>query len=312
MASHRPLHCEPSLPGIVRLPCCQSSAAGRICRLGYAGLLLIRRRSRLALPLSIAAVILAYMWLKKYTILPDGTFLSFSYVTVGLSYIFFRVLHVLIEWGQDDERPPIGLGAYLLYLINFTTLVSGPIQRFDDFGRNVLPLDVSIVAAQFERIVIGFFKVNVLGLLLHAVQQNALAELTHPISTWNAVFAAFRLSVVYPFFLYANFSGYIDMVIALARLMRLELPENFNRPFAAASFLDFWARWHITLSTWLRTYVYNALLSALMRRFSDQRSPALSRRALLLRDLFPGGHLAWPHVGVRRVRHSSGRRRRRQ
>jgi alginate O-acetyltransferase complex protein AlgI len=77
------------------------------------------------------------------------------------------------------------------------------------------------------------------------------------------------LAVVYPFFLYANFSGYIDIVIALARLMRVRLPENFDRPFSASSFLDFWNRWHITLSTWLKTYVYNPLLVTLMRRVSS-------------------------------------------
>ena len=69
-----------------------------------------------------------------------------------------------------------------------------------------------------------------------------------------------------PVFLYSNFSGYIDIVIALARLMRVRLPENFDRPFSASSVLDFWNRWHITLSNWLKTYVYNPLLMALMRR----------------------------------------------
>jgi D-alanyl-lipoteichoic acid acyltransferase DltB (MBOAT superfamily) len=77
------------------------------------------------------------------------------------------------------------------------------------------------------------------------------------------------LAAVYPFFLYANFSGYIDIVIALARLMRLRLPENFDLPFAAPSFIEFWNRWHITLSTWLKTYVFNPLLIALMRRISN-------------------------------------------
>jgi D-alanyl-lipoteichoic acid acyltransferase DltB (MBOAT superfamily) len=80
------------------------------------------------------------------------------------------------------------------------------------------------------------------------------------------LFAAARLAVAYPFFLYANFSGYIDIVIALARLMRVRLPENFNRPFSASSVLEFWNQWHITLSNWLKTYVYNPLLLALMRR----------------------------------------------
>jgi D-alanyl-lipoteichoic acid acyltransferase DltB (MBOAT superfamily) len=86
------------------------------------------------------------------------------------------------------------------------------------------------------------------------------------------MFAAFRLVVIYPFFIYVNFSGYIDIVIALARLMRLRLPENFDRPLSATSFLDFWNRWHITLSKWFKTYVYNPLLIHLMRRFP---SPAL-------------------------------------
>jgi D-alanyl-lipoteichoic acid acyltransferase DltB (MBOAT superfamily) len=124
---------------------------------------------------------------------------------------------------------------------------------------------------QVERIVRGFFKVNVLGLLLHAVQEDALVELFQPLPLSTKMFSAFRLAGVYPFFLYANFSGYIDIVIALARLMRVRLPENFDRPFAASSFLDFWNRWHITLSVWLKTYVYNPLLLVLMRRISSPK-----------------------------------------
>jgi D-alanyl-lipoteichoic acid acyltransferase DltB (MBOAT superfamily) len=77
------------------------------------------------------------------------------------------------------------------------------------------------------------------------------------------------LVIVYPLFLYCNFSGYIDIVIALARLMRVRLPENFDRPFSASSVLDFWNNWHITLSRWLKNYVYNPLLLALMRRVSS-------------------------------------------
>jgi D-alanyl-lipoteichoic acid acyltransferase DltB (MBOAT superfamily) len=110
----------------------------------------------------------------------------------------------------------------------------------------------------------------VLAMLLHTVQQNGIAQLSQPISPSHRVVAAFWLLAAYPFFLYANFSGYIDIVIALARLMRVRLPENFDRPFLASSFLDFWNRWHISLSMWLKTYVYNPLLLALMRRISSQ------------------------------------------
>jgi alginate O-acetyltransferase complex protein AlgI len=239
--------------------------------LGYLGLWLIRAKAPAALVTAVILIIAVYTWLKKYPVVPQSDFLPFAYLTAGLSYIFFRVLHLLIESGQNEDQPRISLGAYLLYTLNFTTFESGPIQRFDEFGRQILPLDTGVIARQLERIAIGFFKVNIVAMLLLAVLENAFEDLAHTGAASVKLFAAARLFVVYPFFLYANFSGYIDIVIALARLMRLELPENFNRPFAAASFLDFWNRWHITLSMWLKTYVYNSLLTAAMRRIDNPR-----------------------------------------
>jgi alginate O-acetyltransferase complex protein AlgI len=244
---------------------------------GY-GALAIRERGWLkGAAWSIPAVIVAYVWLKKYTFLPDRFFLHFPYFTLGLSYIFFRILHLLIEAGEGagvEEKRHVGPGAYLLYTLNFTTLISGPIQRYDEFARDQfalqpLPLEPSEIGLQLERIIRGLFKVNVLALLLHMMQENGLEQLTQPVSIDHKLFAAIQFTIAYPLFLYANFSGYIDIVIALARLMRIRLPENFDRPFSASSFLDFWNRWHITLSTWLKTYVYNPLLLALMRRISS-------------------------------------------
>jgi D-alanyl-lipoteichoic acid acyltransferase DltB (MBOAT superfamily) len=241
--------------------------------LGYAALNLIERGWSRSMVWSICAVIFTYVWLKKYTFLPEGIFLHSPYFTLGLSYIFFRILHLLIE-AKDNSETHVGFGAYLLYALNFTTLVSGPIQRYEDFARDQfasqpLALGPRVIGLQLERIVRGFFKVSVLAMLLHAMQQDALAQLAHPLPPAFKLYAAFRLAVVYPVFLYANFSGYIDIVIALARLMRVRLPENFDRPFSACSVLDFWNRWHITLSNWLKTYVYNPLLLALMRRISS-------------------------------------------
>jgi D-alanyl-lipoteichoic acid acyltransferase DltB (MBOAT superfamily) len=226
---------------------------------------------------TIPAAIFAYAWLKKYTFLPERFFLHVPYFTLGLSYIFFRVLHLLIEAGEggrSEKRLHIGFFPYLLYTMNFTTLVSGPIQRNDEFARDQfavkpLPLEPAVLGLQLERIIRGFFKVNVLAMLLHRLEQNGLEQLTQPLPIEHKLLAAIQLTVAYPLFLYANFSGYIDIVIALARLMRIQLPENFDRPFSASSFLDFWNRWHITLSKWLKTYVYNPLLLFLMRRISS-------------------------------------------
>ena len=249
--------------------------------LAYCWLLLIERSGSKLLSWGLVVIVLAYIWLKKYTFLPEASFIRFPYLTLGLSYIFFRVLHLLIEAGDRSERPRIGLGAYLLYTLNFTTFVAGPIQRYDDFARDQfaedpISLGPRVIGRQIERIIRGFFKVNVLAMLFNMVYVDALAQMSQPLSAPLKMYAACRLTVCYPLFLYANFSGYIDIVIALARLMRVRLPENFDRPFSASCVLDFWTRWHITLSNWLKTYVYNPLLVALMRRLpSPSLEPAL-------------------------------------
>jgi len=209
--------------------------------LGYGALVLLQRgRSRL-MAWSILGVILVYIWLKKYTFLPEGAFLHYPYFTLGLSYIFFRVLHLLIGTGDRDEKQRIGLGAYLLYTLNFTTLLSGPIQRYDEFARDQFAAEPIVlgprtIGLQVERIIRGFFKVSVLAMLFQAFQEDALVQISEPLPLPLKLWAA-----------------------------------NFDRPFSASSFIDFWNRWHITLSTWLKTYVYNPLLLALMRRISWRR-----------------------------------------
>jgi D-alanyl-lipoteichoic acid acyltransferase DltB (MBOAT superfamily) len=192
--------------------------------------------------------------MKKYTFLPERIFLHAGYLTLGLSYVFFRVLHLLIESRDQSEKWHIGFGAYLLYTLNFTSFVSGPIQRYDEFARDQfatepIMLGPRVVGLQLERIFRGSFKVNVLATLFDTVHADALVQMSQPLPASLKLYAALRLALVYPLFLYANFSGYIDIVIALARLMRLRLPENFDRPFSASSVLDFWTQWHITPST---------------------------------------------------------------
>ena len=242
--------------------------------LGYVCLLLLERGWSRSLAWILAAVVLVYIWLKKYTFLPEGSFLHYPYFVLGLSYIFFRVMHLLIETGDGAKKEHVGFGAYILYTLNFTTFVSGPIQRYEEFARDQfatepVPLGPRVIGSQLERIVRGFFKVTVLAMIFNMVRVDALAHLSQPLPLSLKLYAAFQVALIYPLFLYANFSGYIDIVIALARLMRVRLPENFDRPFSATSFIDFWNRWHITLSTWLKTYVYNPLLVALMRRIGS-------------------------------------------
>jgi D-alanyl-lipoteichoic acid acyltransferase DltB (MBOAT superfamily) len=238
--------------------------------LGYAGLLFVQREpARSVLPI-VAAVLIVFVWLKRYSFIPAPLFLGFPYLTVGLSYILFRVLHLIIDRGNEEAEQRITFLRYLLYTLNFTTLVSGPIQRYPEFARDAFSamrprLPVRDVGNSVYRIVRGFFKTNVAGLLFSALHSNSLHQVLH--TNPPDLLAAALVFVSYTLFLYCNFSGYIDIVIGLAKLLRMELPENFDRPFSSSNFIEFWSRWHITLSQWLKTYVYNPLLLTLMRHY---------------------------------------------
>jgi D-alanyl-lipoteichoic acid acyltransferase DltB (MBOAT superfamily) len=157
--------------------------------------------------------------------------------------------------------------------LNFTTLVSGPIQLYQGFAETHLapvrpPLSIFTIGRAVERIAIGYFKVEVLSMMFSSIQSHAIATLSFSQPLPSRILTGALIAAVYPVYLYCNFSGYIDFVIGIAALMRFTLPENFNRPFSSDNFLNFWSRWHITLSNWFKVYFYNPLLMGLMRRFT--------------------------------------------
>lgn len=208
-------------------------------------------------------VLAVFIWMKRYSFIPPALLLPPWVMTIGLSYIFFRVMHLVIDAGQDPERR-VPVLRYLNFTLNFPAFISGPIQRLEDYeAMNNLPLTLPDLGIAVWRMVLGAFKVLVLSAALHAWQTELIAGLPadpHPIVTTAGIV------VLYAVFLYANFSGYTDFVIGIARLYRLALPENFDRPFTSGNFIEFWSRWHISLSQWLRSYVFNPLLMNWMRR----------------------------------------------
>ena len=243
---------------------------------GYAALSMMQKGSvRPLFPLLCILTVAVFAWLKRYTILPAESFLPFPYVVVGLSYVFFRVLHLIIDARSGLLPGAVGPVSYLNFTLNFTSLVSGPIQRYQDYHRMAENerTTIGIVDAgnAVQRIIVGLFKVAILSDLMQTLQTTALHALTPDQPLTRRVTLAAITAAFYPLYLYFNFSGYTDVVIGVARFLGLSLPENFDRPFAAGNFLDFWSRWHITLSTWLKTYVYMPLLMALARRFPSPR-----------------------------------------
>jgi D-alanyl-lipoteichoic acid acyltransferase DltB (MBOAT superfamily) len=191
---------------------------------------------------------------------------------VGLSYILFRLLHLMADTHAGDLKRRVPLVSYLNYTLSFVTLVSGPIQPYQEYEKMqadaaAFRLTAAGVLAALERIVRGLFKADILALLFSTWQARSLEALAGPLGPGAKILEGGAAMVSYPLFLYCNFSGYIDIVIGIGQLLGFTLPENFNRPFSADNFINFWSRWHITLSNWLKTYVYNPLLKGLMRRF---------------------------------------------
>ncbi|HEX4193120.1 MAG TPA: MBOAT family O-acyltransferase [Stellaceae bacterium] len=227
-------------------------------------------------PVLLIVFVVGFFWLKRYSFVPGAVLLEYPYVLVGLSYVFFRVLHLIIDSHEGVITERVSLLSYLNYTLNFTALTSGPIQRYQDYHRmevEPLPLDLVIAGRAIERIVIGYFKVAIVSMLFEQAQHMAIGVLTQDAPLLQRIEIGTAIVALYPLYLYMNFSGYTDVVIGVARFFRIELPENFNRPFIAGCFIEFWGRWHITLSSWLKTYVYNPLMLVGMERIT---APALA------------------------------------
>ena len=242
---------------------------------GYAGVVALRRRPTTPVFLVFLLGILgSFFWLKKYVFVPDALTLDFAYTAIGLSYVFFRVLHLVIEVRQGSITEPVSPLSYLNYTLNFTALVSGPIQLYPDYREAELAPrrfpDLFTLGYAAERIATGFFKVAIVSVLLSKWQHSVLDHLQPGASLLAGAGQLALLCALYPLFLYANFSGYTDFVIGVGRLLRNRLPENFDNPFAAENVIAFWTRWHMSLSNWIKTYVYTPFLVALMRRFPSR------------------------------------------
>jgi alginate O-acetyltransferase complex protein AlgI len=238
--------------------------------LGFVSQRLVSRgaRSRLFVVLLVLTSA-TFFWLKRYTFITSAIYLSFPYALIGLSYIFFRVMHLIIDSHQRAIEQRVTLTSYLNYTLNFTSLISGPIQRYQDYHQmetEGVSLDLVAAGTAAARIVLGYFKVAVVAMVLSLAQHQAIDGLAEAHDLGGRVWLGFQAFAIYPFYLFFNFSGYIDVVIGTARFFRIALPENFDRPFSAENVMTFWNRWHMTLSGWLKTYVFNPLLMAGMLR----------------------------------------------
>lgn len=173
---------------------------------------------------------------------------------IGLSFHTFQSMSYVIEVYRGNARAERHLGYYALYVLFFPQMVAGPIERPQNLLRQLrLPThyDHDRIASGLLRMAVGFFKKLVIADRLAIVVNTVFADpAAHP--SWHLWLATY----CFAFQIYADFSGYSDIAIGAAQVMGYTLMENFDRPYAARSVSEFWRRWHISLSTWFRDYVY--------------------------------------------------------
>jgi alginate O-acetyltransferase complex protein AlgI len=235
------------------------------------------RRRAILIGAGITANILFLAWFKYSSIflapisaiLGRDSILTSTFLPLGISFLTFQKIAFLCD-SYAGQISKIEFGDFLLFTLFYPRTVAGPIVHYKEVMpqfNNVRPahaaLNISIGFCLFS---IGLFKKCVIadGIVKYVGNAFGLPALVGPVpffGAWSGVLA-------YTLQLYFDFSGYSDMALGAARMLGIRLPMNFNSPLKASSIIDFWARWHITLTRFLTWYIYIPLV----RRFTRARA----------------------------------------
>lgn len=173
---------------------------------------------------------------------------------MGISFFGLQAISAIIDSYRGVIQKPKGILYFGLYLSFFPQLVAGPILRAKDLLDQLYQnqkFDFTNFRFGFFYVTLGFFKKTLLAdqISVYVDQVFASPWEYHTLSLWMAVF-------IFSIQIYCDFSGYSDIAIGIAKIMGFSLPENFRRPFFSTTMGEFWRRWHISLSSWFRDYVY--------------------------------------------------------
>lgn len=174
---------------------------------------------------------------------------------IGISFYTFQTLTYSIDVYRGIHQPLKRVWDYMLYIIMFPQLIAGPIVRFNHIADQITDRTETIDdrLMGFYRFCIGLGKkvliANVLGAKVSQIMGANDFSSLDTTTAWIGILA-------YTFQIYFDFSGYSDMAIGLGRMMGFRFPENFNNPYTSKSITEFWRRWHMTLGTWMRDYLY--------------------------------------------------------
>jgi alginate O-acetyltransferase complex protein AlgI len=200
---------------------------------------------------------------------------EYAILPLGLSFYTLQVMSYIIDAYRGTTQSEKHAGIYALFVSFFPQILAGPIGRAD----LLLPQYHEKHVPDYERIVSGLLRM-VWGLFKKLVIADRLAIVVNTVYGNPTAYTGLPLIVAtyaFAFQIYFDFSGYADIAIGAARVLGIRLSENFNHPYAAQSIPEFWRRWHITLSNWLRDYIFYPL-----HRFIARRQSSRSLLALIL------------------------------
>ncbi|MBN8821849.1 MULTISPECIES: MBOAT family O-acyltransferase [unclassified Spirosoma] len=208
--------------------------------------------------LSISQSVIVWILFKSEWLVHQGWQTSVG-VPLGLSYYTFRQIHYAIE-RYKQTLPVHTFVDYLTYLFFLPTLLIGPINRFPDFYRDSRRRrwDSALFSAGLERVLYGYAKIVIIGNLLLT---DKLAQFIHHLQAHHPSVATYLSVIRFATNAYVQFAGFSDVAIGLSLLIGIRVPENFQSPFLASNLNEFWKRYHMSLSSWCRDYVFTPLLS---------------------------------------------------
>ena len=174
-------------------------------------------------------------------------------VPLAISFFTFEFVHVLVDAYQGKLKSVDALD-FAVFAMFFPTLVAGPIKRYESFAPQVL----AIVPLERNELALNVYRIGI-GLVKKIVLADSFSLLTQPILTPGAPYGRLDYwiaAVAYAGKIYFDFTGYSDIAIGIAGLLGLKIPENFDRPYWAPNIGSFWRRWHMSLSSWIRDYIF--------------------------------------------------------
>jgi alginate O-acetyltransferase complex protein AlgI len=240
-----------------------------------------KRKLGLALSLIINLLFLGFFKYYNFTVSSVQDFLMFFNVNLtflssvagltvplGISFYTFKIISYSLDVYHKKTKASTNIIEFATFVTMFPTLIAGPIVRYVDIQQQLSKKNISIAnfACGIERFIIGLAKKMLIANTFAAVADSIFGTQVSDLSTTMAWVGV----VAYTFQIYFDFSGYSDMAIGLAKMFGFDLLENFNYPYVAKNIGDFWRRWHISLSNWLRDYLFLPIAYSVSRKLKKE------------------------------------------